>query len=136
MYHCNASQGKSNVDLNGWQFVVDMCNHFYKKDPHVTEEIVRAAGCSPCLPAFIGREIYRPNFIGRALALDLALGSLWPDVGTHVPGVANVGPDARPSSVEGLPEFPCGTEALPGEDCPSSCAELKLSPGHTTSAFA
>jgi len=35
-----------------------------------------------------------PDFNSRELVLDLALGSYRPDVGTHVPGVANVGPDA------------------------------------------
>jgi len=32
--------GKMNIDLNGWQFVVDTCNNIYKKDPPVTEELV------------------------------------------------------------------------------------------------
>merc|ERR1712232_1437536 len=32
--------GKKNIDLNGWQFVVDTCNNIYKKSPPVTEEIV------------------------------------------------------------------------------------------------
>jgi elongation factor 3 len=32
--------GKLNIDLNGWQFVVDTCNNIYKKDPPVTEELV------------------------------------------------------------------------------------------------
>merc|ERR1719498_436815 len=32
--------GKKNIDLNGWQFVVDTCNNIYKKDPPVTEELV------------------------------------------------------------------------------------------------
>merc|ERR1719230_43068 len=34
--------GKLNIDLNGWQFVVDTCNNIYKKDPPVTEELVLA----------------------------------------------------------------------------------------------
>merc|ERR1719230_1601853 len=32
--------GKVNIDLNGWQFVVDTCNNIYKKSPPVTEELV------------------------------------------------------------------------------------------------
>merc|ERR1712190_182048 len=32
--------GKLNIDLNGWQFVIDTCNNVYKKEPPVTEEIV------------------------------------------------------------------------------------------------
>merc|ERR1719420_1375452 len=32
--------GKLNIDLNGWQFVVDTCNNIYKKNPPVTEEVV------------------------------------------------------------------------------------------------
>jgi elongation factor 3 len=32
--------GKLNIDLNGWQFVVDTCNNIYKKEPPVTEELV------------------------------------------------------------------------------------------------
>merc|ERR1719464_701554 len=32
--------GKLNIDLNGWQFVMDTCNNIYKKDPPVTEEVV------------------------------------------------------------------------------------------------
>merc|ERR1719420_1130689 len=32
--------GKLNIDLNGWQFVMDTCNNIYKKDPPVTEELV------------------------------------------------------------------------------------------------
>ena len=34
-----------------------------------------------------------PTAIGRELALDLALGAYRPDVATHLPGVANAGPD-------------------------------------------
>jgi len=32
--------GKMNVDLNGWQFVVDIVNNVYKKEPAVAEETV------------------------------------------------------------------------------------------------
>merc|ERR1719198_1940103 len=32
--------GKLNIDLNGWQFVMDTCNNVYKKEPPVTEEVV------------------------------------------------------------------------------------------------
>jgi len=32
--------GKMNIDLNGWQFVVDTCNNVYKKSPPITEEVV------------------------------------------------------------------------------------------------
>jgi elongation factor 3 len=32
--------GKLNIDLNGWQFVMDTCNNVYKKDPPVTEDVV------------------------------------------------------------------------------------------------
>merc|ERR1712190_437088 len=32
--------GKLNIDLNGWQFVIDTCNNVYKKEPPVTEEVV------------------------------------------------------------------------------------------------
>jgi elongation factor 3 len=32
--------GKLNIDLNGWQFVVDTCNNVYKKSPPITEEVV------------------------------------------------------------------------------------------------
>merc|ERR1719337_361455 len=32
--------GKLNIDLNGWQFVMDTCNNVYKKYPPVTEEVV------------------------------------------------------------------------------------------------
>merc|ERR1719428_1627330 len=32
--------GKKNIDLTGWEFVVDTCNNIYKKDPPVTEEVV------------------------------------------------------------------------------------------------
>merc|ERR1719238_577378 len=32
--------GKKNIDLNGWQFVVDTCNNIYKKDPPISEEAV------------------------------------------------------------------------------------------------
>merc|ERR1719281_1129725 len=32
--------GKLNIDLNGWQFVMDTCNNVYKKQPPVTEEMV------------------------------------------------------------------------------------------------
>jgi elongation factor 3 len=32
--------GKMNIDLNGWQFVMDTCNNIYKKSPPVTEEVV------------------------------------------------------------------------------------------------
>merc|ERR1712166_1595993 len=32
--------GKMNIDLNGWQFVMDMCNNFYKKQPPLEEEVV------------------------------------------------------------------------------------------------
>merc|ERR1712166_1152780 len=35
--------GKLNIDLNGWQFVVDTCNHLYKKEPPVSEEAVMQA---------------------------------------------------------------------------------------------
>merc|ERR1719324_2356430 len=35
--------GKMNIDLNGWQFVMHMCNEVYKKEPPVTEEIVLKA---------------------------------------------------------------------------------------------
>jgi len=32
--------GKLNIDLNGWEFVVDMCNNVYKKEPPITQEVV------------------------------------------------------------------------------------------------
>merc|ERR1719384_1662140 len=32
--------GKQNIDLNGWQFVMDTCNNIYKKEPPVTQEVV------------------------------------------------------------------------------------------------
>merc|ERR1740117_268648 len=32
--------GKLNIDLNGWQFVIDMCNNIYKKSPPITEDVV------------------------------------------------------------------------------------------------
>jgi len=32
--------GKMNIDLNGWQFVIDTCNNVYKKEPPVEEEVV------------------------------------------------------------------------------------------------
>merc|ERR1719424_2011789 len=32
--------GKMNIDLNGWQFVMDTCNNVYKKQPPVEEETV------------------------------------------------------------------------------------------------
>merc|ERR1740117_2473388 len=32
--------GKMNIDLNGWQFVVDTCNNIYKKSPPITEDVV------------------------------------------------------------------------------------------------
>jgi len=35
--------GKMNIDLNGWQFVMDMCNNFYKKQPPLEEETVLQA---------------------------------------------------------------------------------------------
>jgi elongation factor 3 len=35
--------GKLNIDLNGWQFVMHMCNEVYQKQPPVTEEIVLKA---------------------------------------------------------------------------------------------
>merc|ERR1712087_1085870 len=34
--------GKLNIDLNGWQFVVDTCNNIYNKSPPVTEDLVIA----------------------------------------------------------------------------------------------
>jgi elongation factor 3 len=34
--------GKKNIDLNGWQFVVDTCNTIYKKDPPISEDVVLA----------------------------------------------------------------------------------------------
>ena len=51
-----------------------------------------------------------PSFLSRELALDLALGSYRPDVGTHVPEDANVGPDAllrmmTPGSAKELPPY-------------------------------
>merc|ERR1719162_1108810 len=33
--------GKMNIDLNGWEFVVDTCNNIYKKNPPLDEEIVK-----------------------------------------------------------------------------------------------
>merc|ERR1719515_634351 len=32
--------GKLNIDLNGWQFVMDTCNNVYKKEPKITKEVV------------------------------------------------------------------------------------------------
>jgi len=32
--------GKMNIDLCGWEFVVDTCNNLYKKDPPICQEIV------------------------------------------------------------------------------------------------
>jgi len=33
--------GKMNIDLNGWQFVVDTCNNVYKKQPPIDDETVK-----------------------------------------------------------------------------------------------
>merc|ERR1712203_94232 len=33
--------GKKNIDLNGWQFVVDTCNNIFKKEPAITEEVAK-----------------------------------------------------------------------------------------------
>merc|ERR1719203_2160132 len=33
--------GKMNIDLNGWEFVVDTCNNVYKKNPPVDEATVK-----------------------------------------------------------------------------------------------
>jgi len=51
-----------------------------------------------------------PSFFGRERVLDLALGSHRPDVGTHVPEAANVGPNAllrmmAPGSARELPPY-------------------------------
>merc|ERR1719223_1292186 len=35
--------GKLNIDLNGWQFVVDTCNNVYNKEPPITEDQVLAS---------------------------------------------------------------------------------------------
>merc|ERR1719389_512513 len=35
--------GKLNIDLNGLEFVVDMCNNFYNKQPPLTEEMALKA---------------------------------------------------------------------------------------------
>merc|ERR550514_1609639 len=32
--------GKMNIDLTGWEFVIDTCNNVYKKEPPITEELV------------------------------------------------------------------------------------------------
>merc|ERR1711988_999596 len=32
--------GKLNIDLTGWEFVMDTCNNVYKKQPPLTEEVV------------------------------------------------------------------------------------------------
>jgi elongation factor 3 len=32
--------GKLNIDLKGWEFVVYICNVFYKKEPAITDEVV------------------------------------------------------------------------------------------------
>merc|ERR1712166_1692354 len=32
--------GKMNIDLCGWEFVVDTCNNQYKKDPPISDEVV------------------------------------------------------------------------------------------------
>jgi len=49
-----------------------------------------------------------PTAIGRELALDLALGAYRPDVATHLPGVANAGPDvlSRLMSPDATKVFP------------------------------
>ena len=74
-----------------------------------------------------------PNFIGRELALDLALGSYRPDVGTHVPGVANVGPDAlsrmmAPGSAKELPPYLRSVERRSRRRAPHSSTERMRAP--------
>ncbi len=51
-----------------------------------------------------------PAAIGRELALDLAEGLYRPDVGEHVPGIANAGPDllsrmSEPGKTVKLPTY-------------------------------
>ena len=51
-----------------------------------------------------------PTAIGRELALDCAQGSFRPNVAVHLPGVANVGPDALsrlscPGGGKSVPEY-------------------------------
>jgi len=40
VFQINVGDEKLNIDLNGWEFVVDTCNNIYKKEPPVTEELV------------------------------------------------------------------------------------------------
>jgi len=32
--------GKMNIDLTGWEFVIDTCNNLYKKEPKITKDVV------------------------------------------------------------------------------------------------
>ena len=74
-----------------------------------------------------------PNFIGRERALDLALGSHRPDVGTHVPEAANVGPNAllrmmAPGSARELPPYLQSVERVSHRRATRSSSERMRAP--------